>query len=99
MQNSGIKVRIFNSEYNLQGENVAEVERLANYVDTLMQKINFESPNQSIETIAVVTSLNIAETMFKEKDAIKKSEHELLSHFDKCSDKIDEISRLIDDNI
>jgi len=99
MQNQGIKVRIFNSEYNLQGENAAEVERLANYVDNLMQKINYESPNQSVETIAVVSALNAAETMFKEKDSAKKIEHEQLSHIDKCSDKIDEISRLIDENL
>jgi hypothetical protein len=30
MKNSGLKVKIFNSEYNLQGENPAEVEKVAN---------------------------------------------------------------------
>ena len=68
MKTSGIKVKIFNSDYNLLGENPQEVERYAKYVDQIMQRINFQSPNTSVESIAVVTALNISESYFSEKD-------------------------------
>jgi len=68
MKTTGIKVKIFNSDYNLLGDNVEEVQKFANYVDTIMQRINYQSPNTSAESIAVVSALNIAESFFREKD-------------------------------
>ena len=94
-----MKVKIFNSEYNLQGEDVAEVERVASYVDNLMQKINYESPNQSGETIAVVSALNIAESYFKEKDTNKTHEKDYVGFINDCNVKIEEISNLLDENL
>lgn len=99
MSNQGIKVRIFNSEYNLQGDNPEQVERIANYVDNLMQKINFESPSQRPETIAVVSALNIAENYFKEKEVISKNEKLFSIYLNECTSKIDELSKLIDSHL
>jgi cell division protein ZapA len=99
MQTSGIKVRIFNSEYNLQGENTSEVERVANYVDNIMHKISYDSPNQSGETIAVVSALNIAESYFKEKETKKHGEKEHAEFIDECTLKLNEINRLLDENL
>ena len=99
MEKAGIKVKIFNSEYNLQGDNIQEVERVANHVDSLMQKIGYESPNQSGETIAVVSALNIAESYFKEKDKIKEREKDYVSFINECNSKIGDLGNLLDENL
>jgi cell division protein ZapA len=99
MKNTGLKVKIFNSEYNLQGENPAEVEKVASYVDNVMQRINFESPNQSVETIAIVSALNIAENLFKEKKVVQEIEKEYSNFITDCNKRIDEITDLIDKTI
>ena len=40
MNQKEIRVKIFNSEYNLQGENTEKVERVSDYVDGIMNRIN-----------------------------------------------------------
>ncbi len=99
MNSKEIRVRIFNSEYNLQGEETEKVERIANYVDNVMNRINSESPNQSEETIAVVSALNIAEDFFKEKDNSVLSEEEYLDTLVDCRKQIDEAASLLDENL
>ena len=99
MNSKEIRVRIFNSEYNLQGEETEKVERIANYVDNVMNRINSESPNQSEETIAVVSALNIAEDFFKEKDNSILSEEEYLDTLIDCRKQIDEAASLLDENL
>ncbi len=99
MNQKDIRVKIFNSEYNLQGENAEKVERISDYVDGIMNRINNESPNQSEETIAVVSALNVAEEYFKEKDLkidLEKDYSNLLDEFDS---KVKSISELIDENL
>jgi len=99
MNQKEIRVRIFNSEYNLQGENSEKVERISDYVDGIMNRINSESPNQSEETIAVVSALNIAEEYFKEKDIKMELEKDFSSILDEYSSKLKSISELIDENL
>ncbi|MBK6504151.1 MAG: cell division protein ZapA [Ignavibacteria bacterium] len=99
MSQKEIRVRIFNSEYNLQGENSEKVERISDYVDGIMNRINTESPNQSEETIAVVTALNIAEDFFREKETRLDSEKELSQIVDEISSKIKGINDLLDENL
>ena len=99
MKNTGIKVKIFNSDYNLLGENPAEVEKIANYVDTTMQRINYQSPNTSADSIAVVAALNIAESYFKEKDARKDMEKSFTKLLNDITGKIDDLNKKIDEYI
>ncbi len=99
MNQKDIRVKIFNSEYNLQGENAEKVERISDYVDGIMNRINSESPNQSEETIAVVSALNVAEEYFKEKDSkidLERDYSNLLEEFDT---RLKSISELIDENL
>ena len=91
-----VRVRIFISEYNLQGEDTAKVEKIANYVDNIMNRINSESPNQTEETIAVVSSLNIAEDYFKEKGIRNKIEEDYLDSLREYNQNIEELSNLLD---
>jgi cell division protein ZapA len=99
MSQKEIRVRIFNSEYNLQGENSEKVERISDYVDGIMNRINTESPNQSEETIAVVSALNIAEDYFREKEARLEIEKELSQLLDEISTKAKGINDLLDENL
>lgn len=99
MSQKDIRVKIFNSEYNLQGENPEKVERISDYLDGIMNRINSESPNQSEETIAVVSALNIAEEYFKEKDIKSEIEKDYSSLLDELSTKAKSISELIDENL
>jgi cell division protein ZapA (FtsZ GTPase activity inhibitor) len=99
MKTSGIKVKIFNSDYNLLGENPQEVERYAKYVDQIMQRINFQSPNTTVESIAVVTALNVSESYFREKDQRADIEKSYTDTLKSNLNKIDEISKLIDNNL
>ncbi|MCE1164136.1 MAG: cell division protein ZapA [Bacteroidetes bacterium] len=99
MKTSGIKVKIFNSDYNLLGDNPAEVERYAKYVDQIMQRINFQSPNTSVESVAVVSALNIAESYYREKDMRADTQREFYDILKSNISKIDEISKLIDNSL
>ncbi len=99
MKTSGIKVKIFNSDYNLLGDNPAEVERYAKYVDQIMQRINFQSPNTSVESVAVVSALNIAESYYREKDQKAETQKEFYDAMKSNISKIEEITRLIDNNL
>ncbi len=99
MNQKDIRVKIFNSEYNLQGDNAEKVERISDYLDGIMNRINNESPNQSEETIAVVSALNIAEEYFKEKDFKIDLEKDYSNLLDEFSTKVKNISDLIDENL
>ena len=97
MKSTGIKVKIFNSDYSLQGENPEEVQKVAGYVDTIMHRINFESPNQSGETIAVVSALNIAENLFKEKKNSQEIENDFEDFVNICINRVDEMHSALDE--
>ncbi len=99
MNQKDIRVKIFNSEYNLQGDNAEKVERISDYLDGIMNRINSESPNQSEETIAVVSALNIAEEYFKEKDSKIDLEKDYSSLLEEFNTKAKSISGLIDENL
>lgn len=96
MKNTGIKVKIFNSEYNLLGDNPAEVEKFAKYVDGIMQRINYQSPNTSVESVAVVSALNIAESFFKEKDSRVSTEKDYFEFLSENIKKVDELNDSIE---
>lgn len=99
MNQKDIRVKIFNSEYNLQGENAEKVERISDYIDGIMNRINNESPNQSEETIAVVSALNVAEEYFKEKDLKIDLEKDYSVMIDEMETRLKSISELIDENL
>ena len=99
MNQKDIRVKIFNSEYNLQGENAEKVERISDYVDGIMNRINSESPNQTEETIAVVTALNVAEEYFKEKDLKIDLEKDYTNLLNELDTRVKSVSELIDENL
>jgi cell division protein ZapA (FtsZ GTPase activity inhibitor) len=61
-----------------------------------MQRINYQSPNTSAESIAVVSALNIAESFFREKDYRSLLEKDYSNFLNDNISKLDELSANID---
>jgi cell division protein ZapA len=77
-----IKVSIFGKEYEVRGNQDEEyIKTLAEYVDTIMHTIAIKTGIISLERIAILTALNIADDMHKERrlfeENILKLEKEL----------------------
>ncbi len=69
MDAKDIRIKIFNNHYTLKGDDVELLEKSAQYVDTLMHKVQNDIPNQSDFTVAIVSALNIAENYYREKNS------------------------------
>lgn len=55
-----LKIQIFNKEYSLLVDNEAIALQLANEVNAAMEETKASLPDQSNETVAVLTAFNIA---------------------------------------
>ena len=61
-----IEVRIHGQRFRLRaGEEKEYVQKLADYVDNAMQLASSQSKAVSIERIAIIAALNIADTLFQ----------------------------------
>ena len=81
-----VRVEIFGTGYTIRGEeNQDYIREVAAYVDSKMREINDRLPVASLAKVAVLTSLNLADELFKERQqrgrmALKVSERaEVLS--------------------
>ncbi len=76
----GIKVEIFGNEYRIKGQADAEyVKRVAAYVDEKMRQISQMSVTGAVSKIAILTAINIADELFRERQEREKAV-EKLSH-------------------
>ncbi len=98
MESKDIRIKIFNNHYTLKGDDIELVEKSAQYVDTLMNKIQNEIPNQSDITIAIVSALNIAENYYKEKNSNFVLDQNYKSLLNGLNTQIKDISEYIDSN-
>jgi len=57
------RVRIFDVEYALKGDNPELITKLANQVDQSMRDLNKGLASQSPLSLAVLTALNLAESL------------------------------------
>jgi len=67
-----LKVKIFDKEYSLLVDNEEIAKELAVYVNNVMEETKQELPDQPAQTIAIMTSLNIAYDYFIEKNKNKE---------------------------
>ncbi|HGJ64312.1 TPA: cell division protein ZapA [bacterium] len=77
-----IKVMIFGKDYEIKGNQDEEyINKLAKHVDSTMQDIATKTGSISFERIAILTALNIADEMYRERqrfdEYIQKLEQEL----------------------
>lgn len=89
MNGKSIKVKIFGSEYPLRGENEDFTKRVAAYVDGMLIKIHDKIPEQPPLTVAVLSSLNIAEDLLKEEDRHLQDVRHLENEIVKLSNYLD----------
>ena len=71
MEDRGVvHVDIFGSQYTIKkgSEDSEYIVRVAAYVDQKMREINEKLPVASVAKVAVLTSLNLADELFKERD-------------------------------
>ncbi len=71
MEDKGVvQVDIFGSQYTIKKgtEDPSYIARVAKYVDAKMREINEKLPVASVSKVAVLTSLNLADELFKERD-------------------------------
>jgi cell division protein ZapA len=66
-----VQVDIFGSTYTIKkGEEDSDyIQRVAQYVDQKMREINDRLPVASVSKVAVLTSLNLADELFKERES------------------------------
>ena len=77
-----IKITIYGKDYEVRGNQDEEyIKMLAEYVDSIMNKIAIKTGAISQERVAILTALNIADEMHKERrlfeENIMKLEKEL----------------------
>jgi len=98
MESKDIRIKIFNNHYTLKGDDIELTEKSAQYVDTLMNKIQNDIPNQSDLTIAIVSALNIAENYYKEKNNNFILDQNYKALLNGLNTQIKEINEFIDVN-
>ena len=77
MEEKGVvQVDIFGSPYTIKkgSEDSDYIVRVAAYVDGKMREINEKLPVASVAKVAVLTSLNLADELFKERESHTKNE-------------------------
>lgn len=74
----GIKVEIFGNEYRIKGKaDVDYVKKVAAYVDEKMHQIAKMSVTGAVSKIAILTAINIADELFRERLEREKAVEEL----------------------
>ena len=63
-----LRVKIFGSEYPLRSEDEEFTQRVATYVDEMIERIHEKIPDQPPLTVAVLTALNVTEDMMKDRE-------------------------------
>lgn len=86
-----VKVKIFDSEYTLKVEDEELAYKVAEYVDKMMRELHAKLPGHSILTIAILTALNIAEELFRERKDMGYIESEIEDLLRGLSSKVDKM--------
>ncbi len=77
------EVEIFGERYTLRGTDSPDyLLRVAEYVDGKFQEVAKGSPALVPAKVAVLASLNIADELFKQNEAVRRQEDELLARID-----------------
>jgi len=87
-----LKLTIFDKEYSLLVEDEDIASELAAYVNRVMNETKEELPDQSIQTIAIIASLNIAYDLFIEKNKSRDFTNQALDRIKKIKLLLNESS-------
>ena len=88
-----LSVKIFGAEYKIKGADPAYIAEVAAYVDGKMTELDRRLTTGTPTKIAVLTSLHIADELFRERqekehllEELKGRAHQLGSALDACLD-------------
>jgi cell division protein ZapA len=70
-------VTIFGSEYKIRGADPDYIQVVAAYVDGKMRELEQRLPAGTPTKLAILTSLNIADELFREREEKTRRENEL----------------------
>jgi cell division protein ZapA len=88
-----VQVDIFGSTYTIKkgDEDSDYIQRVARYVDQKMREINDRLPVASVSKVAVLTSLNLADELFKERESGPRGDKTSLSSLAKSTARLEKI--------
>jgi cell division protein ZapA len=85
-----LKIKIFDKEYSLLVDNEEIGTHLASYVNKIMEETRRELPDQSAQTIAIISALNIAYDLFLERNNFKEFNANALDRIKKIKLQLNE---------
>jgi cell division protein ZapA len=84
-------VQIFGREYKIKGHaDKGYIERMAKYVDGKMKELATNSSLPSIDKLAILTALNIADELFQERTKSSKTKSSVEEKADQMISVIEE---------
>ncbi|MEK7347933.1 MAG: cell division protein ZapA [Candidatus Eisenbacteria bacterium] len=72
-----LSVMIFGSEYKIKGADPAYIQEVAAYVDAKMRELESRLANGTPTKIAILTSMNVADELFRQREELGRLEAEL----------------------
>lgn len=85
-------VTIFGSEYKIRGADPDYIQVVAAYVDGKMRELEQRLPAGTPTKLAILTSLNIADELFREREERTRMDNEL-------KDRAKEMGRLLGESL
>ena len=67
MEQRSIRVRIYGTEYPLRVDDEQLTFRAAQHIDRMMSELHNQLPDQPPTTLAVLSALNVSESLFHEQ--------------------------------
>lgn len=89
MEQKSIRVKIYGTEYPLKVDNEDTTRRAAQLIDSMMSDIHGKIADQPPVTLAVLSALNVSESLFQEQD-------EKMKVAQKVEREVRSISQLLD---
>ena len=82
MANTEREITIYGQSYRVRGDNEERIDRVAEYVDTMMSQL-LGGPGQGLSTRgAVLTALNVADEWFAHKEELERTIFDLNKRVD-----------------
>ncbi len=72
-----LSVMIFGSEYKIKGADPAYIQEVAAYVDGKMRELESRLATGTPTKIAILTSMNVADELFRQREELGRLEAEL----------------------
>ncbi len=84
-----MRVYIFDKEYNLRAnKNENYLKGIAGYVERRVREIASSAPQKSKEEISILTCLNIADELHRERDKNKKAKQRIQQLVEKVKKEV-----------